>query len=234
MANASQKQYTPPALQGRHVYLRAIMPEDYRFLRQIETSSPIGHRWRFRGAVPSPEAWAQAFSQGTLAQFLVVAHKQHRPLGTVSIYNASFQDGYASLAAARFEVTDRSPLFMLGLGLAIDYTFTCWDFRKLCMEVPEYNYSQFESSAARWCEIEGRWRDHWYFDGRFWDVLLLALYRERWKQIAPKLLAAERAASSREIRVRVPAQPGPASSQALATGDASATVGLSARPNGGE
>jgi hypothetical protein len=202
------KNYTAPLLYGRHVYLRAIMPEDYRFLRQMETSSPIAHRWRLRGAVPSPEAWAQASSQGGLAQFMVVAQKEHRPIGIASIYNPSFQDGYAWLAAARFEAPDPSPLMMLGLGLAVDYTFTCWNFRKLCMEIPEYNYSQFASSAARWCEIEGRWRDQWYFDGQLWDVLALAIYRETWVKIAPKLLAAERPKEPRRMVVRVPPRTG--------------------------
>jgi hypothetical protein len=167
------------------------MPEDYPFLRQMEMSSPMAHRWRFRGAVLSPEEWAQASSQGMLAQFMVVEKRQHHPIGLVYFYSPSFQDGFAWLAAARFGAGDPSPLVILGLGLAVNYAFTCWNFRKLYMEVPEYNYSQFASSAARWCETGGRLREHWYFDGKLWDVLTLALYRERWMEIAPKLLAAE-------------------------------------------
>jgi hypothetical protein len=198
------KHYSAPSLQGRHVYLRAIMPEDYRFLRQMETSSPIAHRWRLRGAVPSPEAWAQGLAQGTLAQFMVLARKDHRPAGMISFYNPSFQDGYAWLAAARFDGPEPSPLLMLGLGLAVDYAFTCWNFRKLYMEVPEYNYSQFASSAERWCEVEGRWRDHWYFDGQLWDMLTLAIYREKWATRGPTLANAERIQEPRHVTVSVP------------------------------
>jgi RimJ/RimL family protein N-acetyltransferase len=190
------KTYEAPVLHGRHVYLRATMPEDYSFLRQMETSSPIAHRWRFRGAVPSPEEWAQASSQGMLAQFMVVEQREHRPIGIVYFYNPSFQDGFAWLAAARFGPPDPSPLMTIGIGLGVNYAFTCWNLRKLYMEVPEYNYSQFASSAARWCEIEGHLRGHWYFDGQLWDVLTLALYRDRWMTIAPKLLAAEQPESA--------------------------------------
>lgn len=204
---SESKQYVAPTLRGRHVYLRAVMPEDYAFLRQIETSSPMAHRWRLRGAAPGPEAWIHGLTQGQLALWVVATPKERRVLGMISVYNASFQDGYAWLAAAHMDGLEPSPTIILALALAIDYVFTCWNFRKLYMEVAEYNYSQFASSATRWCELEGRWRDHWYFHGQFWDLLTLALYRERWDALAPKLLAAERPPAPTNVRVRMSRPP---------------------------
>jgi RimJ/RimL family protein N-acetyltransferase len=188
------------------------MPEDYRNLRQIETSGPIAHRWRLRGAVPSPEAWAQGLSTGVLAQFLVMARKDDRPIGVAFAYHPNFQDGFASFAAARFDPASRSPLMMLGVGLALDYFFTCWNFRKLYMEVAEYNYSQFEAGLGRLFEIEGRFRDHWFYDGQLWDLLTLAIYREAWEDLGPRLLAAERPEEARRVIVRVPSRPDPIAS----------------------
>jgi hypothetical protein len=127
-----------------------------------------------------------------LAQFLVVARRQDEAIGVVTAYQASFQDGYAKVAAAKFDPKSRSPLIMLGFALFLDYVFDCWNFRKLYAEVPEYNYPQFASGIDRFFTIEGRLREHTFLGGELWDRLILAIYRDRWKEQAPALIRAER------------------------------------------
>lgn len=166
-------------LAGRHVYLRAITPADYSHLHQAETSETIGPAWRFRGATPSPEQWAQTTWAGTVARFLVISRLTNAPVGVVAAHQASFQDGHAHISGARFE-DSRSPLMVLGMVLFVDYVFTCWNFRKLYMEVPEYNFPQIASGLDRVFQLEGRLKDHTFLAGRHWDHLYLALYRESW------------------------------------------------------
>jgi RimJ/RimL family protein N-acetyltransferase len=186
------RRFSVPSIEGRHVFLRAVGPEDYPFMRLIETSSELGPRWRLRGSTPSPEEWAQSAWNGVLAQFLVISRKRNDAIGVVSVYEPSFQDGYARIAAARFDSTQRSPLMMLGFGLFIDYVFKCWNFRKLYAEVPEYNYPQFASGHERFFVIEGRLREHFYLAGELWDRLVLAVYRDSWEERGGRLVRAER------------------------------------------
>jgi hypothetical protein len=169
------RRFTVPSLDGRHVYLRAVTPEDYRFLRLVETSSELAPRWRFRGSTPSPEEWAQMTWAPVLAQFMVVARRRNEAIGIVAAYHANFQDGFAYVAAARFDPRSRSPLMVLGVAVFLQYVFSCWDLRKLYLEVPEYNYPQLASGHQRIFEIEGRLCQHSFLGGELWDQLILAI-----------------------------------------------------------
>jgi RimJ/RimL family protein N-acetyltransferase len=174
--------FQSPPLAGRHVYLRPVLPEDYRNLQRVETISPLGPRWRFRGSTPSPEQWLQSTWDATLVQYLVVGKQRDEPVGLVAIYQANFQDGHALLAATKFDPESRSPLLILGLAMFLDYVFSCWDFRKLYLEVPEYNYPQFASGNNRFFTVEGRLTDHSFMSGQLWDQLILAIHRDMWKE----------------------------------------------------
>jgi RimJ/RimL family protein N-acetyltransferase len=77
---------------------------------------------------------------------------------------------------------------MLGLALFLEYVFTCWDLRKLYMQLPEYNYEQFASGAERFFVVEGRQREHTFFGGRHWDQLTLAIYRQTWFAHSARIL----------------------------------------------
>jgi hypothetical protein len=80
---------------------------------------------------------------------------------------------------------------MFGLALFLRYVFTCWNFRKLYMEVAEYNYEQFSSGAGRFFEVEGRLREHFYYGGRYWDKLILTLSRETFRDRGAAVLSLE-------------------------------------------
>ena len=177
-----------PSLTGRTVFLRPVNPDDYRFLHAVETSDQLGPRWRFRGATPSPEQWAQVNWSSSLAQFMVIGRQTDAPIGVLAVHQPDFQDAYAKISAARFEPAKPSPAMMLGLAIFVDYVFECWSFRKLYMEVPEYNFQQLASGVGRFFETEGRLRDHYYFAGQYWDQVILAIYRERWREQAEPVL----------------------------------------------
>jgi hypothetical protein len=181
---------TAPSLQGRNVLLRPVAPEDYHSLHAVELGEGLGPRWRFRGATPSPEQWSQVTWSSTLAQFLVVARKSSKPIGIVAVHQANFQDGYAYMSAAHFEPPRPSPAMMIGLAIFLNYVFACWDFRKLYLEVPEYNYKRFATVVERYGQLEGRLRDHLYFSGRHWDQLTVAIYRDHWLSVGARAVRA--------------------------------------------
>jgi RimJ/RimL family protein N-acetyltransferase len=129
------------------------------------------------------EAFEKNLWSGVLAQFIVVERAQSHPVGTVVLYRADFPNGTAYLAAAMIPDLQSSGLGIEALDLMVGYAFVTWNFRKLYLDVPEFNMSQFSNAAASLLEIEGRLREHSYHAGRFWDRLTLALYRERYYAI---------------------------------------------------
>ena len=185
--------------------LRPLGPEDYAGLRARETSAELGVRWRGRGNVVSPEQWAQSIWQSVFAQFVIVGVHDRKTLGLVMAYRPSFQDGHAWFGVEKFDAGQRSPLVVLGASLFIEYVFKCWNLTKLYIEVAEYNASQFQSGMGDLFELEGRMRDHFWYDGERWDQLILALYRERWEKRKERILSLEMASPQRYVRIGVPA-----------------------------
>jgi hypothetical protein len=169
-----------PSLTGRTVLLRPLTPGDYNFMHLAETSSELGPRWRFRGSTPSPERWVHETWSQCLAAFLVVTRRDEVPVGYVAVHQANFQDGHAHLSATKLVKDGPVPALSLGLVLFLRYVFSCWNFRKLYMDVPEYNFEQFASGLDGVFVMEGRLRDDLYAQGRFWDQIILAIYKDRW------------------------------------------------------
>lgn len=60
------------------------------------------------------------------------------------------------------------------------YAFQGWPFRKIDMEVAGYNFNQFRAATRRYVVEEGRLKEHVSLDGVYWDLLLLALWRQSW------------------------------------------------------
>jgi hypothetical protein len=201
--------FRAPHLVGRHVVLRPVLPEDYRFLRVAETSGDLGIRWRYRGSAVSPDQWAQHFWQNVLSQYLVIGTRDPTPLGLVVAYRASFQDGHVCLGVESFSSRPRSPALIFGACLFVEHVFTCWDFHKLYMEVAEYNLHQFQSGIGQLFELEGRLREHTWYDGKRWDQLFLALYRTTWRERGVRLLRAAQRPPELRARVSLPPRQGP-------------------------
>jgi RimJ/RimL family protein N-acetyltransferase len=69
-----------------------------------------------------------------------------------------------------------------GLVLFLGLCFRNWNLRKLYAEIPGFNWAQFESVTDYFLRVEGLLPDHEYFDGRFWDHRIVAVYREDFEQ----------------------------------------------------
>jgi len=157
--------------------LRPMTPEHLPFLYALATSEQTGFRWRFRGAVPSQEAFQAALTQGVQTQFVVVFQETGEPAGEVVAYNVDHPNGTAYAAAVFRPDLMRTGLPVDAFLLFLRYLFQVWNFRKVYLEMPSYNFELIASGAGRWFEIEGRLRDFTYYAGAFWDEYILAIGR---------------------------------------------------------
>jgi RimJ/RimL family protein N-acetyltransferase len=171
------------SLEGRRVYLRPVTDADYGFLFALSTDEATGFRWRFRGETPSPETFAHGIWHNVIAQFIVCSIATDEPVGHVLAFNANLRHRHAQIAmVVRPDRAGRS-WALEGAELFIDYVFANWEFRKLYAEVVDFNLPQFSSiTDLPMFEVEGRLREHEYYRGRYWDVLIIALRRERWQE----------------------------------------------------
>jgi RimJ/RimL family protein N-acetyltransferase len=68
-------------------------------------------------------------------------------------------------------------LAVSAVGLFLQNLFQRFNLQKVYMEMIEFNYSQVSSGAERFFHVEGKLHQHEYYDGKFWDKYILAVYR---------------------------------------------------------
>lgn len=179
-----------PVLATRRIRLRRIAERDASFLYDLMTSPNAGGRVRYAGATPSPDAVAAGLWESVLAQFVVEgARDDAGPLGLVALTSPNFRDGFAYVSALGLPERRGLGRIAEGVLLAVHYGFSLWPFRKLYMEASEESLAAFASGLGRLFEEEGRLRGHVFWNGRYQDVAILAVYRELWEELAPRTLA---------------------------------------------
>jgi len=172
------------------VLLRPITPGDLPALRQLELSDHLAPTWRYAGATPSPAEHEHFTWAGQLAGFVVIDVASQDYLGICSCINPDHINRFAYLALCRFGGMERSPVYLQGALLFLNYVFQNWDFEKLYVETPGHALAQFSSSVGRLFVEEGVLRDHLYRVGGRVDLHILAIYRDQWLQYGRPLYEA--------------------------------------------
>ncbi|EFC81933.1 phosphopantetheine-binding protein [Parafrankia sp. EUN1f] len=167
----------PPVLAGQFFRLAPVLPPLVPFLYELAITPEVGFRWRYRGSVPSIQQFEQELWQGLLVQFVAESINTNQPAGHLICYNPDFNLGHAYVGAAMASSYLGTGIAAEPVRLFIEYLFDVWPFRKLYLEMPEFNYQQFASAGGRALHVEARFRDHDYYRGRRWDRLVLAAYR---------------------------------------------------------
>lgn len=163
---------------GRWVQLVPVSAAHHEFLYGLAAGEDTGFRWRFGGTVPSFEHFRDTLSNGVLSQSVVLERTSQTPVGLVVAYNGDLNNGIAYLGAVMAPAVQGTGLAIEALLLLIRYVFDTWSFRKLYLEVPEFNMPAMSGGALRWFVEEGRMRQCIFRVGRYWDRLILAIDRQ--------------------------------------------------------
>lgn len=110
------------------------------------------------------------------------------PVGAIVGYDADRVSGHCKIAMLRlgddYVASTSSGLMIDGFFAFGQYLFDHFNFRKLYIEVPEYNMSLFSEGIDNFMAEEGRFKDHYNFGDRWWDCFVLAIYRTTWEAVA--------------------------------------------------
>lgn len=169
------------------IRLRPLNDGDYRLLRANEMSAALTFRWRFHGEHLAPERYSAQLWDGVLCQFVVERVSDSAVLGHVALYNADHVNGHCYLAGAKFSSAEGIE-FIVGLLLLVEHAFQGWPMRKIYLEAPEYNYSQFDGAEGWLMDVEGRLSEHTFLDGRYWDLVIGSISRVRWERVRSRVL----------------------------------------------
>lgn len=171
-----------PRLRTDRVSLRPPGQNDFGFLYELAVAQETGFRWRFRGAMISPEQFASVLAQDTLTHAVVEA-ADGTPIGYCCAFAPDLRSGVVSIGSIAAPSTWMSGLGMDGCLVFVGYVFDVWPMRKLYFETPSFNLdSFFPGSIRRMLVQEGQLTDHIFVDGAYFDQHIFALTRERWQE----------------------------------------------------
>lgn len=163
-----------------HVLLRPVIAQDVDFIRALELSPSNIVRYRQRGAATSPEEFHARLWTGVFHQVVAVDRSNGERLGVLAGFGADWRNAHAHIAFIFTDAAQASGAAAVATVHFIDYVFDVFPLRKVYGEVLELNLPQFQSAIGRCAQVEGRKRLHEWYEGRYWDQVTLAVYREGW------------------------------------------------------
>ncbi len=167
-------------LQGRWTVTRPLMPDDVDFAYRLAVDPEVGGAVRLAGAVPSPDQFARAMWDSVLGQWVVWRKDGDERLGIVVLSSADMRNGFAHLSVMAASEHLHSGVMVDGLAAVIDFAFASWPFRMLYCEMTDDNYATVASALDSYFVEEGLRQGQQFQNGRYQDVHLLTLTRERW------------------------------------------------------
>jgi len=183
--NGSDRSVALPST--KHVRIRPITERDSAFIYQLMTSHRSGGRVRFGGATPSPQQVSASLWESVLAQFIIEGISSGRPLGLTAITTPNFRDGFAYFSALGSDESQGHGMLVEGVFLTFEYAFATWPFRKIYMEATEESYQTFYGGLHRFFTEEGRLKQHTFWNGRYMDMAIFAVYRDNWDRFSPQI-----------------------------------------------
>ena len=136
-------------------------------------------RFRLRGQTPSPEAFHRLLWEGVVCQF-IVCRDGGVPVGLVSCFEPDHRNRFANLAVLTNPHVDAGTCVPRATARFVTHLFRSFELRKLYAHMLACNFAQVASGQGRLFHIEGRLVDHEFVDGRYEDLVLLAVHRDEW------------------------------------------------------
>lgn len=175
----------PTSVTGHWIILRPISQDDYLTFFRWRADLLELHLWSSPRRVPTWEEFRAEMEQITRQSvtFLVVIKGTDEPIGFVQAYNLNLAEGWcftSEYIVPRYRRGAQAGEAYIAL---LEYLFRSFPLRKVYADVYEFNIEPLRPLMAGGFVEEGRFRQHTWYNDRYWDVIRLAMYRERWLEV---------------------------------------------------
>lgn len=175
---------------SRGLRLRPVTEDDMPFLFRLFADPDRCHLWmRCRDVFDEREfyhAWAAWTAERIAAKFLI--EREGERLGLVYEYRRTVEDGHTKVATLLDEACVGAGYGAIATALLVEWLFRSQPFRKVYMEVYEYNPEVAAMLRKAGFETEAVLKEDRFRDGRYWDLHVLAVYRENWPDVRGRIL----------------------------------------------
>ena len=181
-------------LSGKGIYLKAVSDEDMPYLYSKECDLEEKHLWSESRVVPVAFEYKDEFWD-RLKHFyhtflMIYSKKEDKPIGFLFSYNFNTNDRITYATIYVEKEYRRTYAAAVAGTLFCDYLFSFYDLRKIYAIVYDYNDASKDFLTHGGFVEEGRLKEHRYYNGRYYDMLTLALYRDKFYEKMAKLIKA--------------------------------------------
>jgi RimJ/RimL family protein N-acetyltransferase len=174
----------------RGITLRPVIDDDMPFLFRLFADPQRCHLWmRGRRAYDEggfAQAWSAWISDDIAAKFIVESAR--RRVGIVFDHGRAIEDGCTRATTLLETRSVGHGAGVTATGLFMDWLFEALPFRKVYHEVFAYNASVVRIWRKLGLVEEGVLKADRFWNGRYWDLHIFALYREQWYDMRPRVL----------------------------------------------
>ena len=171
-------------LNGKHIKLRALEPEDLQFVLDVENNEDIWHLSntqtpfsRFVIKQYLENAHKDIFEVKQLR--LVISDKNDNALGLIDLFNFDFKNKRAGVGIVIKEPSNRDQGYGFeALQLLINYSFTHLGLHQLYCNISEDNKASIQLFTKIGFEKVGLKKDWNYNNGKFNNEFLFQLIKE--------------------------------------------------------
>jgi RimJ/RimL family protein N-acetyltransferase len=179
-------------LRGRKVILRPVEERDIpNMQRWINDQEVIRGTLQFLPVSETGEReWLERIRKDSHAIMLAIETHEGRHIGTIGIFGISWRDGTAHTGTLIGEKDCHGK----GYGtdakmLLLNYAFNTLNLRKICSSSLEFNQASLHYNLKCGYKEEGRRKQQFFRDGRYWDEIKIAVFREDWLPLWERYLA---------------------------------------------
>ena len=170
-------------LRGKKTALRPILESDIPHLMRWVNDPDI--RSFITSIFPSGEIrereWLQDLARKHELEIVLTIEAGGKPIGTMGIHGINWKDRTATTGALIGEKSYWGKGYGTDAKMALlDYAFNSLGLRKIMSRVCEFNKRSLAYSLHCGYQVEGRLRRQHFVNGRYWDEIILGLFKSQW------------------------------------------------------
>ena len=169
-------------METKHIRLRSVEKSDFSLLYKWRNTESYRELFSGRRNIISTEEFELEYKRDAEKfkhiQFLVCLRTNGNGIGLIYSYNYVSVDGHVFVGVFMDEQFRRIGYGAEASILFIKHLFDMYPVHKISAEIYSYNSQSLSGSKSLGFVVEGEFRNHRFYKGRYWDVVRMALYRE--------------------------------------------------------
>ena len=189
---SDEKQNRVVFLKGKTTVLRPVSDNDVPLLTKW-INDPRVRRF-IKSIFPRTDGferdWVAELKKKSETDVVLIIEVRGKAIGVMGLHRIDWKNRVGTTGAIIGEPRFWSKGYGTDAKMALlDYAFNTLNLRKIISKVKSFNERSLAYSKKCGYKVEGRLREQHFVDGKYWDEVILAVFREDWLPCWKKYMA---------------------------------------------